>query len=335
MSEYYSNSADPADNSDLTSSVIRAEHAAIEAGTDKLPTLAGNGGKIVAINSGGTAQEAITTTGTGSGVRATSPTLTTPNIGTPSAGVLTNCTGTAAGLTAGNVTTNANLTGPITSTGNATAVAAQTGTGSTFVMQASPTLTTPNIGTPSAGVLTNCTGTAAGLTAGNVTTNANLTGHVTSVGNAAVLGSFTLAQLNTAISDADVLPLVGGTLTGALALTGLASNLTVGGASIPQNSQSAAYVTVAADANKHILHPTADNNPRTFTIDSNANVAYAVGTAITFVNEINTLTIAITSDTLVLAGAGTTGSRTLAAMGIATALKKTSTSWIISGVGLT
>ena len=48
---------------------------------------------------------------------------------------------------------------------------------------------------------TNITGTAAGLTAGNVTTNANLTGHVTSVGNAAVLGSFTLAQLNTAISD--------------------------------------------------------------------------------------------------------------------------------------
>ena len=47
---------------------------------------------------------------------------------------------------AATVTTNANLTGPITSTGNATAVAAQTGTGSTFVMQASPTLTTPNIG---------------------------------------------------------------------------------------------------------------------------------------------------------------------------------------------
>lgn len=40
---------------------------------------------------------------------------------------------------AATVTTNANLTGPITSTGNATAVAAQTGTGSTFVMQASPT----------------------------------------------------------------------------------------------------------------------------------------------------------------------------------------------------
>lgn len=58
----------------------------------------------------------------------------------------------------GNDATNANLTGPITSVGNATSVAAQTGTGSTFVMQASPTLTTPNLGTPSAGVLTSCTG---------------------------------------------------------------------------------------------------------------------------------------------------------------------------------
>lgn len=63
-------------------------------------------------------------TGTGSLVFATSPTLVTPILGTPTSGVLTNCTGTAAGLTAGNVTTNANLTGPITSIGNATSVTA-------------------------------------------------------------------------------------------------------------------------------------------------------------------------------------------------------------------
>jgi hypothetical protein len=43
-----------------------------------------------------------------------------------------------------------NLTGPITSVGPATAVASQTGTGSTFVMQTSPTLTTPNIGVATA-----------------------------------------------------------------------------------------------------------------------------------------------------------------------------------------
>ncbi len=104
---------------------------------------------------------------------------------------------------------------------------------------------------------------------------------------------------------------------------------------IPQNSQSAAYTTVLADAQKHILHPTADNVARTFTIDANATVAYPIGTAITFVNQINTVTIAITTDTLILAGFGTTGSRTLAANGIATALKITSTSWLISGSGLT
>lgn len=76
----------------------------------------------------------------------TSPTLTTPALGTPSSGVATNLTGTASGLTAGNVTTNANLTGPITSSGNATSIASQTGTGTKFVVDTSPTLVTPVIG---------------------------------------------------------------------------------------------------------------------------------------------------------------------------------------------
>jgi hypothetical protein len=43
-----------------------------------------------------------------------------------------------------------NLTGPITSVGAATAVAAQTGTGSTFVMNTSPTLVTPVLGVATA-----------------------------------------------------------------------------------------------------------------------------------------------------------------------------------------
>lgn len=137
-------------------------------------------------------------TGTGSAVFATSPTLVTPALGTPTALVGTNITGTAAGLTAGNVTTNANLTGAITSTGNATSLGSftsaqllgaltdETGTGAA-VFATSPTLVTPALGTPTALVGTNITGTAAGLTAGNVTTNANLTGGVTSVGNAATV----------------------------------------------------------------------------------------------------------------------------------------------------
>jgi hypothetical protein len=43
-----------------------------------------------------------------------------------------------------------NLTGVITSVGNATSTGAQTGTGNTFVMQTSPTLTTPNLGVATA-----------------------------------------------------------------------------------------------------------------------------------------------------------------------------------------
>lgn len=85
------------------------------------------------------------------------------DIGTPSAGVGTNLSGTAASLTAGHVTTNANLTGPITSVGNATSIAAQTGTGTTFAMSAGPTFT---------GTL----GAAAITASGQITSNANAGG---------------------------------------------------------------------------------------------------------------------------------------------------------------
>jgi hypothetical protein len=76
----------------------------------------------------------------------------------------------------------------------------ETGTGAA-VFGTSPTLVTPALGTPQSGVMTNVSGTAASLKAGTVTTNANLTGHVTSSGNAAVLGSFSSAQLATALTN--------------------------------------------------------------------------------------------------------------------------------------
>lgn len=115
------------------------------------------------------------------------------------------------------------------------------------------------------------------------------------------------------------------------------SGLELGWKTLPQNSQSLAYTLVASDAGKHILHPSADTTARTFTIPANASVPYQIGTAITFVNQngAGALTIAITTDTMRLAGTGATGSRTLAANGIATALKVTATEWIISGTGLT
>lgn len=126
--------------------------------------------------------------------------------------------------------------------------------------------------------------------------------------------------------------------TGTLAAQGAAMSDDIGDIRlIPQNSKSADYTLVASDKGKHIFHPSADTTTRTWTIPANASVAYTIGTAITFVNQnsAGTLTIAITSDTLRLAGSGTTGSRTLAANGIATALKVTATEWIISGTNLT
>lgn len=108
-------------------------------------------------------------TGTGVLVFNNAPTLIAPALGTPTALVGTNITGTAAGLTAGNVTTNANLTGAVTSIGNATSLGSftsaqllaaltnETGTGSA-VFANTPSLVTPILGTPTSGTLTTCTG---------------------------------------------------------------------------------------------------------------------------------------------------------------------------------
>ncbi len=103
---------------------------------------------------------------------------------------------------------------------------------------------------------------------------------------------------------------------------------------IPQQSKSADYTLVLADAQKHVLHPSTDNSPRTFTIPANASVAFPIGTAVTFVNKANTVTIAIASDTLTMAGTGLTGGRTLAANGMATAVKIGATEWMIFGAAL-
>jgi hypothetical protein len=186
---------------------------------------------------------------------------------------------------------------------------ANTGTGDN-VLATSPTLTTPTIGVATA----------------------------TSINKVAITAPATSATLTIAdgktLTASNSITLAG---TDATTMTFPPASASIGYLDIPQNSQSAAYTLVLADSGKHIFHPSADTTARTFTIPADSSVAFPVGTAITFVNQngAGVVTIAITTDTMRLAGAGTTGSRTLAANGVATAIKIASTEWIISGVGLT
>jgi hypothetical protein len=153
------------------------------------------------------------------------------------------------------------------------------------------------------------------------------------IGTAGAAGSTTNIALGSTTGTSNI------TLNGNLTATPAQGTVTtastgVGYMGIPASAAAAtgAYTIVAADAGEHIY----STATRTITIPANGTTAFPIGTAITFIAATGTtVTIAITTDTLLLAGTGTTGSRTLAPFGVATAIKITSTSWIISGNGLT
>jgi hypothetical protein len=281
-------------------------------------------------------------TGSDSLVFATSPTLVTPILGTPTSGTLTNCTGlpvsgitsststalgvgsleighasdtTLARLAAGVPTVEGNVVDVLGYTTTATAAGTTTLTVTSTRYQFFTGTSTQTVVLPVTSTLTTgFTFVIVNNSTGNVTVQSS------GANNILVMGPSSEASFVCILTS-------GTTAASWQALTRYQNT--------PINSQSAAYTTVLSDAGKTLLHPTADNNARTFTIDSNANVSYPVGTVISFVNQINTVTISITSDTMTLSSAGTTGSRTLAANGVATAIKVASTSWMISGSGLT
>ena len=246
-------------------------------------------------------------------------------------------TGTVNGIT---------LTGTVTSSGNLTLGGALTGVDLTS--QVTGTLPIANGGTGSTSttyvnLTTNVTGTLPVANGGTGITSFG-------AGVATFLGTPSSANLAAAVTDETgsgalvfatsptlVTPVLGTPTSGTLSGCTVDGTNAVGFRTIPQNSQSAAYTLVLDDSGKHIFHPSADTTARTFTIPANSSVAYPIGTAITFINQngAGVITIAITTDTMRLSPAGTTGSRTLAANGSATAIKVTSTEWLISGSGLT
>jgi hypothetical protein len=150
-------------------------------------------------------------------------------------------------------------------------------------------------------------------------------------------GSGTVVALAT--SPSFTTPVLGTPTSGTLSNCTVDGTDSVGFRNIPQNAQTGSYTMVLADSGKHIYHASGAG-AATYTIPAATSVAYPIGTAITFINLSTTaISIAITTDTMYLSSAGTTGTRTLAQYGSATAIKVSGVSsagiWVISGSGLT
>ncbi len=147
-----------------------------------------------------------TSTGTGSTVRATSPTFVTPLLGTPTSGTLTNCTG---------LPVSSGISG--FGTDVATALAVNVGSSGAFVTNGGA------LGTPSSGTVTNLTGTA----------SININGTVGAT--TASTGAFTTLSASSTVSGtgfSDYLaspPAIGSTAANTGAFTTLSASSTVSG----------------------------------------------------------------------------------------------------------
>ena len=160
---------------------------------------------------------------------------------------------------------------------------------------------------------------------------ANITGTPTTLAGYGITNGLT-----TTAAAATYAPIASPTFTGTPVVPDNATpnvNHAIGYRDAPQNSQTTNYTLVLADRGKSVVM---NGTSVTLTIPANSATAFPIGTVIIIVNLNTTaLSIAITTDTLTLANSTTTGTRTLARNGLATCVKIGSTSWLISGAGLT
>lgn len=130
----------------------------------------------------------------------------------------------------------------------------------------------------------------------------------------------------------------GDTFTGDVILASAPSTLNVlsaGFRGVPVNTQDANYTFVLGDSGKMTRHTSA--TAHAWTIPPNSSVAYPIGHALVLRN-VGTGAVTLTQGAGVLirlAGSTTTGNKTLAQWGLATAFQEAADTWVVSGSGVT
>ena len=285
---------------DGTWAAVSATAAAITIGITSVNS--GTSGYVLYNNAGVLGN--IANTGTGNNVLATSPTLVTPILGTPTSVTLTNATGLP-------IATGVSGLG----TGVATALAVNVGSGGAFVVNGGA------LGTPASGTLTNVSGLpistgVSGLGAGVATflgtpTSANLAAVVTDETGS---GALVFATSPTLVTPALGTP-TSGILTNATGLpltTGVTGTLPIGNGGTGQTTASAAFnalspVTTTGD----LIIGNGTNSATRLAIGANGYVLTSNGTTATWAASTGGVTSFSAGTTGLTPNTATTGAITL------------------------